>query len=216
MNPNPTPKDHTEAEEQSQDRFEQWLKKDLETQFLKRESAMFHWLQQTWKVQDAHYQPLIERLTKEVEELEELQATIESIEHEVSRVYCHITNGKISKPNTCAEDVIAVSDDWTIELVEKELNSLSNRILELSRENENLLDNVEEFNRQIAHQKQVIEAARELADKLRIVHQYANYCGIWTLAYTHGVIYQGPKYDIELTKLNEALKSSPPNPVEPV
>ena len=29
----------------------------------------------------------------------------------VSEVYCHITNGRISKINTCSHDVIAVADD---------------------------------------------------------------------------------------------------------
>jgi len=30
---------------------------------------------------------------------------------EASKVYAHVTNGNISKPNTSAEDVISVSDD---------------------------------------------------------------------------------------------------------
>ena len=34
----------------------------------------------------------------------------------VSKVYCHITNGKISKPNTLAEAVIAEADDSYAEL----------------------------------------------------------------------------------------------------
>ena len=36
----------------------------------------------------------------------ELEATIETIEHEVAIVYCELTSGKISKPNTVAQHVI--------------------------------------------------------------------------------------------------------------
>ncbi len=45
--------------------------------------------------------------------------TIEAIEKEVAKVYCHITNGRISKVNTKAESVIGESDDITAKLVEE-------------------------------------------------------------------------------------------------
>lgn len=48
----------------------------------------------------------------------------EKIYSEVSKVYCHITNGRISKPNTLSEQVIAVSDDLITEQIDKELEEL--------------------------------------------------------------------------------------------
>ena len=47
---------------------------------------------------------------------------LEAIEHmveEVPKVYCHITNGELSKCNYHASTVIAVSDDCVTKLIEE-------------------------------------------------------------------------------------------------
>lgn len=83
----------------------------------------------------------LEDLYKNVaKENEELNQTIESCENEVSRVYCHITCGKISKINTCAEDVISVSDDYTMELIEAEVRSLKESLATVERDRDRWKD----------------------------------------------------------------------------
>jgi hypothetical protein len=42
----------------------------------------------------------------------------------VGKVYCHVTGGRVSKPNTCADSVISEADDRVRELVEEEVNEV--------------------------------------------------------------------------------------------
>lgn len=72
-----------------------------------------------------------ELLTRLADRAEELEGVIESIEAEVAKVYCHITNGRISNCNTLASAVIAESDDITTDMiyeVEKERDALKAKI----------------------------------------------------------------------------------------
>lgn len=48
-------------------------------------------------------------------------ADLQMIAGEVGEVYCHVTGGRISKPTTLAQAVIAVSDDHFSELVAEEI-----------------------------------------------------------------------------------------------
>lgn len=57
-------------------------------------------------------------------ENEKLKEDLETIEHEVAKVYCHITGSRISKCKTLADQVIACADDYQTELFERELGDL--------------------------------------------------------------------------------------------
>ena len=54
------------------------------------------------------------------ERLSAVQQTLSAVEHEVAKVYCHITNGQISKCNTLASVVISVADDIAMRDTEAE------------------------------------------------------------------------------------------------
>lgn len=113
--PNQTPEGDKQEGLRSEERF-----KSLKPVYFNGNYSYDELLFIYWCKQDAHYLPILASKDKEIEALKE---TIESVEHEVSKVYCHITNGKISKINTLAEVVIAVSDDDTTALVDKEIEA---------------------------------------------------------------------------------------------
>jgi hypothetical protein len=96
-------------------------------------------------LKNGHYEDVDIYLTKALTEYNSLQsadfwsnwvypdgATPEQIQNElddfhmvignVSKVYDHITKGRISKPNTLAEEVISVADDIVTELIMDEIN----------------------------------------------------------------------------------------------
>jgi hypothetical protein len=50
-------------------------------------------------------------------QLAQAKAELQTIEHNVAKVYCHITNDLISKANTDADVVIAHADDVTHEVI---------------------------------------------------------------------------------------------------
>jgi len=79
--------------------------------------------------------PIVEGLLKEKEEL---QNTLDAIEGEVSKVYCYITNGKLSKPTYTAAVMEAEVDDMCNRLVEEETKELKKRISDLEKENQSL------------------------------------------------------------------------------
>lgn len=54
----------------------------------------------------------------------------ETVGHEVSKVYCHITNGRMSKPDYAAEAVIAACDDVFTETLKKEMAETAERLTE--------------------------------------------------------------------------------------
>jgi hypothetical protein len=69
--------------------------------------------------QDAAVEILTRQLSLAVSDNDYLRRTLDDICAEVSKVYYHVTDGKISKPNTVAFDVIAVSDEYTMELCDE-------------------------------------------------------------------------------------------------
>lgn len=98
----------------------------------------------------------VEKLRKEVEELRE---TIEEIEHEVSLVYCHITDNKISKPNTLASHVIQEADDSYHRYYSEQIEGLQKIARELEDALRIIADN--------AVGKEVVKIALEALDPSR-------------------------------------------------
>lgn len=95
---------------------EAWACDDPDASDAKRAETKAHasaiaWLRNNASLIASTLRSLSERAAVAERERDEIQATLTTVEHEVARVYCHITNGKISKCNTAAEMVIAVSDD---------------------------------------------------------------------------------------------------------
>jgi hypothetical protein len=64
------------------------------------------------------------------EEINNELADLEMIAERVPKVYDHVTGGKVSKPNTDAEVVIALADDYVNEIVDEAVEEA----LELERE----------------------------------------------------------------------------------
>ena len=84
----------------------------------------------------------ISRLEAENKELKDDMLDYSFIVGEVAKVYDHITNGKLSKPNYHSEIVIAISDDVNTEnfaeLLKEETEELQQQITDLTKENKEL------------------------------------------------------------------------------
>jgi hypothetical protein len=73
-------------------------------------------------------------LTTLAEERDAIQETLTQAEHDVAIVYCHITDGRISKINTDPQVVKSVTDDCVTELVNGELRRVTARAESAERE----------------------------------------------------------------------------------
>jgi hypothetical protein len=67
-------------------------------------------------------------------ERDAIQETLTAVEHEVAIVYCHITDGAISKCNTLASEVKTAADDCTMKLVDREIAEYERRAEAAERE----------------------------------------------------------------------------------
>lgn len=85
----------------------------------------------------ASYPTIQEDILKLVEAFENEYRDVIMLDHNVSKVYDHITWGRISKPNTKAEAVIAVVNDIVTDLVNDSIEEatvdLKARIAELEK-----------------------------------------------------------------------------------
>lgn len=58
----------------------------------------------------------------------------------------------------------------------------------------------------------LVKAARQLTEKLRVIEEHPAYQGVWVMAGNHGMAYCGPTYkneieslEAQLAKLNDGL-----------
>lgn len=51
----------------------------------------------------------------------------------------------------------------------------------------------------------LLRFSKELTEKLRVIIADPQYIGVWSLAATHGTIYNGPRFDRELCYLESAI-----------
>ncbi len=76
---------------------------------------------------------LIHKIKELEKEVEELQKTIDFVEGEVAKVYCHITGGKLSKANYYAQGVISEADQYYQDFTDEELEAKDKEIAELQK-----------------------------------------------------------------------------------
>ena len=65
-----------------------------------------------------------ESIQDDLDNLADINIDIDELEANVAKVYCHITNGRISQINTDADTVIAVADDCLTEIIDCETRTL--------------------------------------------------------------------------------------------
>lgn len=77
-----------------------------------------------------------------ISEKDEIQKTLETVEMEVAKVYCHITGGRMSKCNYEAGAVISEADAETDRIVQEELNHMRQMAGRLAEELRCLYENI--------------------------------------------------------------------------